>query len=343
MKSKKMIIPIFVSHQGCPNDCVFCNQRSITGVDESFDGHKHKEMIDEYLNCVKDKVNTSVEIAFYGGSFTGIDREIQLKYLELAYQYVKNGLVDGIRLSTRPDYIDDDILELLKQYGVTTIELGVQSFDENVLQISNRGHNSDIVYEKSKLIKKYGFILGIQLMIGLPGDNFKTSIESAKKVALIKPDVARIYPTLVIKNTELESMYLNGLYTPLTLEEAIISAKEMYKILINEGINVIRIGLQATENILEGNDVICGPFHPSFRHLVESRIFLEEIESILSDTVYVGKELYITVQSKKISEVIGIKKENVKYLKEKYGFKKIKVVGLSDQNLYINIDIKDGL
>lgn len=343
MKSKKVIIPIFVSHKGCPNDCVFCNQRSITGVDEEFEFDKHKLMIDEYIESIKNLDQTSVEIAFYGGSFTGIEKKLQEKYLSLAYEYVKNGLVDGIRLSTRPDYIDEDILDLLKIYGVTTIELGVQSFDEDVLRVSNRGHNSDIVFEKSALIKNYGFILGIQLMIGLPGDDYQKSIESAMKAASIKPDIARIYPTLVIKDTELANMYTNGFYKPLTLEEAIISAKEIYKILLMEDINVIRIGLQPTENILEGNDVICGPFHPSFRHLVESRILLEEVESQLGLERFNGKELNIHVQNKKISEMIGIKKENINILKDKYGFKKIKVVGSDAKDLYINIEIRDGL
>ncbi|MGB3367841.1 MAG: radical SAM protein [Acidaminobacteraceae bacterium] len=343
MKSKRVIIPIFVSHQGCPNDCVFCNQRSITGVDNSFDASKYISMIDEYLDSIKNIEDTTVEIAFYGGSFTGIEKELQEKYLKLAYIYIKSGVVDGIRLSTRPDYIDEEILKLLKMYGVTTIELGVQSFDEHVLRLSNRGHDSDIVYEKAKMIKDYGFILGIQLMIGLPGDDYNTSIESAKCAARIKPDIARIYPTLVIKDTELASMYENGFYKPLTLDDAIISAKEMYKILLDADINVIRIGLQPTENILEGNDVICGPFHPSFRHLVESKILLEEVESRLETNDYSGKEMLIQVKEKKISEMIGIKKENIKYLQAKYGFKKIKVIGLCDSVLYINIVIKDGL
>lgn len=343
MKSKKVIIPIFVSHQGCPNDCVFCNQRSITGVDESFDGDKHANMIDEYIESIKDVENTSVEIAFYGGSFTGIEKSLQEKYLRLAYGYIEASKVDAIRLSTRPDYIDEDILNLLKKYGVKTIELGVQSFDDGVLKISNRGHNSQIVYEKSKLIKEFGFILGIQLMIGLPGDSYETAIESARCAASIKPDIARIYPTLVIKDTELARMYENGFYSPLSLEDAITTAKEMYKILTKSNVNVIRIGLQPTENILEGNDVICGPFHSSFRHLVESRILLEDLERKLTEANYRDKELNIEVNNRKVSEMIGIKKENINYLKNKYGFKKIKVRGVTESNTYINIDIKDGV
>lgn len=343
MKSKRVIIPIFVSHKGCPNDCVFCNQRSITGVDNDFNAKEYIEMIDDYLMSIKNIGETSVEIAFYGGSFTGIEKELQEKYLKLAYSYVKSGVVEGIRLSTRPDYIDVEILELLKSYGVTTIELGVQSFDDEVLMISNRGHNSTVVYEKAELIKSYGFILGIQLMIGLPGDNYEKSIQSAKEAARLKPDIARIYPTLVIKDTELANMYEDGFYKPLSLEEAIVCAKTMYEILKDVSTNVIRIGLQPTENILEGNDVICGPFHPSFRHLVESRILLEEVESKLSQDNYSGKLLIIKVPSKKVSEMVGIKKENINYLKDKYAFKKIKLESNLDSSLYINIEIRDGL
>lgn len=343
MKSKHVIIPIFVSHQGCPNDCVFCNQKKITGYHGGFDLRYHEDMIDEYLDSIKEPENTVIEIAFYGGSFTGIDEELQIKYLELAHRYLTEGKISGIRLSTRPDYIDDRKLTLLKKYGVTTIELGVQSFDENVLKVSNRGHDKDCVETSANLIKKYGFILGVQLMVGLPGDNYVTAIESAKRLVELKPDIARIYPTLVIRETELESMLNVGSYKPLSLEEAIEISKDMYKIISAAGINVIRIGLQPTENILEGNDVVTGPFHPSFRHLVESRLLRERLEELLSDLNTDKKVLKVKISNKKVSELVGIKKENIVFLKNKYGFKDIKIIQNDNVSDDIEIEFEDSL
>lgn len=343
MKSKHVIIPIFVSHQGCPNDCVFCNQKKITGYHGGFDCKYHTDMIDEYIESIKDPTNTTVEIAFYGGSFTGIDEELQIKYLEIAYSYLIQGKISGIRLSTRPDYIDEKKLDLLKKYGVTVIELGVQSFDENVLKKSNRGHDKECVEISSKLIKEYGFILGIQLMVGLPGDTFETAIMSAKRLVELKPDIARIYPTLVIKETELEEMLKSGDYKSLSLDDAIEVSKEMYKIISGAGINVIRIGLQPTENILEGSDVVTGPFHPSFRHLVESRILREKVEDIINNEDTNGRVLIAKVPSRKVSEFIGIKKDNILFLKDKYNLRDIKIEQIENVSDDIEIEFEDSL
>ena len=325
MKFKHMIIPIFISHKGCPNDCVFCNQKRITGHDGEFCESNMVNMIEEYLSSVKNRLTTKIEIAFYGGSFTGIDINLQNKYLEIASYYLKSGQIDGIRLSTRPDYINSDILCNLKNYGVETIELGVQSFDSDVLLKSNRGHDVFTVFTSVSLIKSYGFKFGIQLMVGLPGDSYEKSIESAKVLVSLKPNLARIYPTLVIKDTELYNMYLEGTYMPLSLDEAIETSKDMYRIIRDHDINVIRIGLQPTDNIMDGKDVICGPFHPSFRHLVESRIYRDQIELFIGVKETKNKILIIYIKNKNISELVGIKKENLIYLKNKYLFKDIKI------------------
>lgn len=323
MSNNRFIIPVFVPHRGCPNDCVFCNQRKITNQKETYDYKKIDEDINNAISTINFSKKPDVEIAFYGGSFTAIDIKSQNSFLEIAYKYYKKYNITGIRVSTRPDYINDEILTRLQKYGVKTIELGVQSLNDDVLLSSNRGHNSEVVYKSAKLIKEYGFILGIQLMIGLPGDNREININTVNKVVGIKPDIARIYPTLVIKDTELEKMYKSGLYKGLGLEEAVEISKEMYKILFSNNINVIRIGLQPTENILEGKDVIGGPFHSSFRELVISSYIFDLVKENLELDSY--DEIEFELNNKDVSYLIGNKGINRELFKEKLKIKKIKI------------------
>jgi len=216
---KHAIIPIFIPHRGCPNDCVFCNQRKITARTTAPTADEVKNTIDTWLTTLGEV--PTVEIAFYGGSFTGLRLTEQSSYLAIAKEYKERGLIDKIHLSTRPDYIDRDILDNLKAYSVDTIELGVQSFDDEVLRKSNRGHTSASVYEAVSLIKEYGFEFGIQLMIGLPGDSLETCIYSAEETVKLKPSLTRLYPTIVIDDTELLEMYERGEYKPLSREEAV--------------------------------------------------------------------------------------------------------------------------
>jgi histone acetyltransferase (RNA polymerase elongator complex component) len=332
MSNNRFIIPVFVPHRGCPNDCVFCNQRKITNQKETYDYKKIDEEINNAISTIDFLKKPDVEIAFYGGSFTAIDVKSQNSFLEIAYKYYKKYNINGIRVSTRPDYIDDEILTRLKKYGVKTIELGVQSLNDDVLLSSNRGHNSEVVYKSAKLIKEYGFILGVQLMIGLPGDNREININTVNKVVGIKPDIARIYPTLVIKDTELERMYKSGLYKGLGLEEAVDISKEMYKILFSNNINVIRIGLQPTENILEGKDVIGGPFHSSFRELVISSYIFDLVKENLELDSY--DEIEFELNNKDVSYLVGNKGINKELFKEKLKIKKIRIK--------INNEIKRG-
>lgn len=277
---KHVNIPIFISHEGCPNDCVFCNQRKITAKAEAMTLQEVSEQINTYSSTLDDMAY--IELAFFGGSFTGINTRLQENYLKLAYEYKKAGKIHAIRLSTRPDYISKDILDRLKLYEVDTIELGVQSLEEEVLRASNRGHLVSDVYDAVGLIKAYGFQLGIQLMVGLPEDTKERAVRSSKLTALLKPDFVRIYPTLVIKETELLELCKQGRYHPLTIEEAVDWTKEMYQVFLTNHIPVIRIGLQPTDLIAEGKEVIYGPFHPAFRQLVESAYFLDLIKSKLS-------------------------------------------------------------
>jgi radical SAM superfamily enzyme len=315
---KHVNIPIFISHEGCPNDCVFCNQRKITAKAKAMTLQEVSEQIRTYYSTLDDQ--TYIEIAFFGGSFTGIDITLQENYLKLAYEYKKAGKIHAIRLSTRPDYISRDILDRLRLYEVDTIELGVQSFDEEVLKASNRGHLVSDVYQAVRLIKEYGFLLGIQLMVGLPEDTKERAILSSKLTALLKPEFVRIYPTLVIKETELLELYNQGKYRPLSIETAVDWTKEMYQVFLADQIPVIRIGLQPTDLIAEGKEVLYGPFHPAFRQLVESAYFLDYMRRILSeqrslceqsDIIVEPSAIKILCNPKDLSQVIGHKRTNL--------------------------------
>lgn len=266
--AKINIIPIFVPHLGCPNDCVFCNQKRITGV-SNFDINSVSEIIETHLSYFSP--SSPREIAFYGGSFTAIEEDLQKELLSIAKSYKDKGLVDGIRLSTRPDCIDDHVLTYLKANSVDTIELGIQSTNTDVLDLSKRGHNRASIFYASKLIKEAGFKLGLQQMLGLPGDCQEYSIETCKEIIGLKPDFVRIYPTLIIKNTELELMYLEGKYKPLTLYEAVDLASKLIMLYESSNIEIIRVGLQATDNLQFEKDVVAGPLHDAFRELCESK------------------------------------------------------------------------
>lgn len=322
MKKKHVIIPIFVPHKGCPHDCVFCNQKKISGQEKEMTATIMRSTIEEYLPSIKH--DSFIELAFYGGSFTGIKKEDQISYLEISREYLRRSQINAIRLSTRPDYINDEILNYLKEYGVTTIELGVQSFDEDVLKSSCRGHSIDDSIRSSEMIKKYDFNLGIQTMIGLPEDNKEKDIFTANKVISLKPDLVRIYPTLVIRDTFLETQYINGKYVPLSLDEAVDICSSLLEIYKSNNINVIRIGLQPSDNISMDGDIIAGPFHPAFRQLVEARLILNMIEKCINKEKLSGiKELRILASESRISDVIGQKKDSINYLKNKYKFKNI--------------------
>ncbi len=321
---KHVIIPVFVPHKGCPFDCIYCNQKKISGQVDDMSVAKMQQIIESHISTLDNAA--SLEIGFFGGSFTGIDKKEQISYLEEANKYISAGMVDGIRLSTRPDYISEEILAYLKEYNVKIIELGVQSLDETILKITCRGHNSENVIKSAKLIKEHGFKLGIQTMIGLPGDSKEKDLETARSVVELCPDLVRIYPTLVIKGTYLEEMMKKGEYTPLTLDEAVEISAELLELYEANNINVIRVGLQPTDTINEGFDVAGGPFHPAFRQLAEARLGYKQIRKIINEK-NLSFEKFITIYtgSKKLDSVIGQKRENIIKLKEEYGFNRIEV------------------
>lgn len=316
---KHAIIPIFIPHEGCPNDCVFCNQKKITARQAPVHAEDVRRIIEEYLPTITNRGIETIEVAFFGGSFTGIPMEEQSEYLAVAKEYKDKGYIDKIHLSTRPDYISEEILGNLKFYGVDVIELGVQSFDEEVLQASNRGHSSEIVYKSCDMIKKYGFELGIQLMIGLPQDTKEKSIYSAMETVKIGPAIARLYPTVIIDDTELLNMYNRGEYKALSQDEAVETTKEMYKILTSAGINVIRVGLKSTDIINENGAVTGGTYHPAFRQLVEGAIAREMLENILKESINrIPEKITFESCGASFSNMVGNNKCNKLYFSEKY-------------------------
>ncbi|AJA48146.1 radical SAM domain-containing protein [Clostridium pasteurianum DSM 525 = ATCC 6013] len=314
MNKRHYIIPIFVPHEGCPHNCVFCNQNTITGNSNLVNGEFVINIVEEYLKTI-DREKSIIEISFFGGTFTAINIDKQKELLSVAKSYKDRGKIDFIRLSTRPDYIDEFILDNLKTYGVDIIELGVQSMDDNVLKLSGRGHDYRDVFKASKLIKKYNFLLGHQIMPGLPGSNFEKDIYTAREVIKLKPDICRIYPALVIRDTPMEKMYISNTYNPYTLDKAVEVCKKIYGMMYVNNINVIRIGLQPTEEINIGKELIAGPFHPAFRELVQGSIYNDMILSVIPKQ-YKGV-VFIEVNNKDISKLYANKKEYFNAMKVK--------------------------
>ncbi|MBR3721097.1 MAG: radical SAM protein [Clostridia bacterium] len=318
---KEYIIPIFVPHLGCPNDCTFCNQKKISGQKKSVTGNEVKDIIEYYLNNFKDS-DKKVEVAFFGGSFTGIDTNIQEELLSAANEYIADGRVDGIRISTRPDYINQDILDLLKRYNVKTIELGVQSANDFILNKCKRGHSFEDVKKASKLIRKNKFYLGHQMMVGLPDSTQKDEIETARKLIKLHPKMVRIYPVLVIKDTKLAEDYFSGEYKPNTVEQAVETCAILLKMFRNKNIDVIRIGLQNTDEICnpenESSQVVAGPYHPAFRQLVESRICYDEFSKKIQKLNNKVKVVRVKVNGSLINNFVGHKRENIRRIKELY-------------------------
>ncbi len=325
MNKKHYIIPIFVPHKGCPHDCIFCNQKKITGQLGEVTAEEVRYKIEEYLATIPEE-GSLIEVAFYGGSFTAIPLDYQKKLLEAAFSYVENGRVTNIRVSTRPDCIDAEISENLKKYSVGIVELGVQSMDEAVLKLCNRGHTSGDVVVAVRILKEYGFTVGVQMMVGLPGDTEEKALRTAKELIGLKPDIARIYPALVIKNTYMEEMYLRGDYQPLSLEAAVQESKKLLILFEGNGVNVIRIGLQPTENILLGKDVVAGPFHPSMRHLVESLVYRDMITHLLGNKSDNHHNVTIKVNPRNISELVGHKKSNINFIRTNFSIDKLEII-----------------
>lgn len=308
---KHVNVALFVAHEGCPHTCSFCNQRTISGFAKRLKPGDIDEACNTALQSGKVDPKTS-EIAFFGGSFTAIDRDYMLCLLERANEYINKGLFKGVRISTRPDCINEEILRTLKNNGVSAIELGAQSMDNGVLALNERGHTAEDVRNASKLIKEFGFELGLQMMTGLYGSSDEKDVFTANELIKLEPETVRIYPTVVLEGTRLAELMRKGEYKPQTLDNAVNLCAKLLMMFEEKGIKVIRLGLHSGGNVDGG--CLAGAYHPAFRELCESRIFLEKMLSLLENKDK-SKTYVFEVAEKSLSKALGQSKSNEKALK----------------------------
>lgn len=312
-------IPVFIPHLGCPNNCVFCDQRQISGC-LSFDESGVKRQIKEVLSTLTEE--DEAEIAFFGGSFTGIDRDLMLRLLEISDEFVSAGKVGRVRCSTRPDYIDPEILSILKSHNVKTVELGIQSMSDKVLSSSKRGHTAARSIEACRMVKDAGFDLIGQMMIGLPGSTPEDEIETAKAICSLGADGARVYPTVVFASTELADMSADGRYIPLSVDDAIVRTASVLDVFDRAGVPVIRVGLCSGENLSSPESVVGGANHPALGELAMGELFYRRIcaeaDNLLSTMNAEGKTMTVFVPKGATSRAVGQKKRNILRLNEKY-------------------------
>ncbi len=323
MSQKNYIIPIFIPELACPFQCLYCNQQKISGELKTPSDSEIRKIIDNHIETIPK--GTHIELAFFGGNFTGIPFEEQQHFLEQVQDYIKQGKIRSIRCSTRPDYINEKVLEMLKSFNVKTIELGAQSMEEEVLMMSGRGHSLEDTVQASKLIKDFGFDLGLQMMIGLPGDTKEKSLNTARKIIELGAENTRIYPTLVIRETKLEELYHAKKYKVLSLKEAVEWTSEILELFEKANVKILRVGLHPSEGLLDGSELVAGPFHQSFRELVYTEIWHKKLINLKSDSDLIT----IIVNPKELNYAIGYNGENKKFLKEKFK----KVIFKTDLNL----------
>jgi len=329
--SNPLIIPIFIMNSGCPHRCIFCNQKITAGnfplkiTKEYFDSE-----VQSYLTWNKDK-SRKVEIAFYGGSFTGVDPAYQEELLSWAYSFIQNGFAHSIRISTRPDYITESNLPVLKKYGVTTVEIGAQSFIDEVLQFAQRGHDSAAIVKAMITLKDHGFHTGLHLMAGLPKDTEEGFIYSLDKTIDLRPDTVRIHPVIVFSGTTLAEELRKGKYKPLELSDAVELCKLARKKLSVAGIRIIRIGVQLTKEMEKDDAVLAGPIHPALGSLVLSSIFYDHTIKLLDKISPNAKELRFSLSERDISNFRGLNNMNISAIKKLYPGTKIIVRSFAEQ------------
>ncbi len=335
---KHVNIPVFIPHLGCPNNCVFCNQRSISGKKE-FSAESVIPEIEEALSTVLPE--QEAEIAFFGGSFTGIDRELMISLLDIGQKYIDGGKVSGMRLSTRPDYISPEIIEILSRYGVKTVELGIQSMDEKVLEASKRGHTTEQTERACKLVKDAGFTLIGQMMVGLPGADVESEKKTAFEICKMGADGARVYPTVVFYETELCEMAKQGAYVPLNEADAVERTKEVLKVFDFYDVPCIRVGLCASENLSSEEAVYGGANHSAIGEMAIGEIFYEKMDKLISELSPLEIEkrehrLVFAVSKGSTSKAIGQKRKNIIRLCDKYSLLGVKIV---EKSLIIGYNI----
>ncbi len=337
---KRHIIPIFVPHYGCPHQCVFCNQHKITGSGTPMTAQYANTVIQEALSW-QTRAGEK-EVAFYGGSFTAIPFSVQRELLSVVKPLYRDGIIQGIRLSTRPDAIDDAILKELQNHHVSTIELGVQSMDDAVLFASGRGHTSDDVRTAVKTIRRYPFMLGLQIMPGLPSEDRYSLLQTANAVRELAPDFVRIYPTVVIDDTPLADAYKCGEYTPLTLKEAVLQTAFLKLFFERANIPVVRMGLQATTELDQEGTVLAGPYHPAFGELVEAELFRQMLVRVLDEEDVGGRSLIIHHHPSDSSKVRGQKRANMTSIERQYTLRQIQCVADGKRRGEIALDWGNG-
>ena len=317
--SRHLNIPIFIPHLGCPHTCVFCNQRTISGALQ-FDADEVSGQIDRALETTRE--GDTAEIAYFGGSFTGIDRALMIRLLDLAERYVQNPVpgkarIAGIRMSTRPDYISDEILAILAHYSVRTVELGVQSMDDAVLVASGRGHDAKSAEQACRLLSDAGYDVVGQMMIGLPGSTVQSEVQTAKRLCELGVRGARIYPTVVFANTELCALMQSGAYVPLTQSEAVSRSAEVLEVFEAHSVPVIRIGLCASDNLSDPACAVAGANHPAMGELVRSELYYRKLRELLCSAQTPVQTIYIP--ARELSVAIGQHRQNLLRLREEFG------------------------
>ena len=323
--NRPFIVPVFLPHAGCPHQCVFCNQSSITATHSRPASKDARRQIETFLS-LRRKKRRYIQIAFFGGNFLGIQTRTIRRLLTVATKFVSAGQANSIRFSTRPDTVNPQRLAAIKAFPITTVELGVQSMDDRVLERSNRGHTAADTVKAVQLLREHAYEVGAQIMVGLPGDNIRRLQDSAREVLRLKPDFIRIYPTVVLAGSPLATLYEKGDYTPLSLEDAVSRVKDIYLLFKKEDIPVIRMGLQASADLEDGTTVLAGPYHPAFGHLVHSEIFLDMALSAIELANDIQETISIFVNPRSTSKMRGLNNSNIKRLKEKFHFQSIAVV-----------------
>ena len=305
-------IPIFLPELACPFRCVYCNQFSITGRQKLPDIQDVINTIEKYLSSFP-KNDRFVEVAFFGGNFTGLPLKMQDDFLKIVQPYLEKGLVDGIRCSTRPDYIDEKRVKELKMLGMRSIELGAQSTNDDVLRKCGRGHTFKDIENASQMIVNEGVTLGLQMMLGLPFDSFEKDMQTARDIVRLGAKETRIYPCIVVKDTELERLYRSGEYSPLTLDEAVEQSATLYEYFSENEVKVLRLGLHTSDD-LNGEALVEGPYHNNFAEMVFSRIWGLKFDKIAEKS----DKIVIEIPKNQLNHAIGYKGENKKKLQERY-------------------------
>lgn len=335
---RHITIPIFVPHLGCPHDCVFCNQRKITGVD-NFSLDDAKSTIESCL--LSARADAEIEIAFFGGSFTGIDRTLMIELLALAKSYLDAGKITGIRCSTRPDYIDEEILDILWRYSLRTIEIGVQSMSDTVLKASARGHLAKTTIEAMDMITSRGFELVGQMMLGLPCSTLEDELLCARTICAHGASAARIYPTAVFENTPLHKMLLRGEYIPITLQEAVRHCARVMEVFVGAEVKLLRIGLCETDSLYGSGGIVAGGYHPALGEMCISEYYFNKISEQLDRTLTAGRDIVISIPKNSLSKAIGQKKSNKIRITEKYSPRSLRFVETEELPIYtVRADVR---